>query len=314
VLLIACANVANMMLARALARQREIGVRLSLGASRRRLIRQLLTEALMLSLPGAAIGLALTLALASFGPQWFLAAIHAPTFSSTVRIPSLDPDWRVLGFACAAAIISAMVFGLAPALQATRANLMGAVKGGMSSDPRPTRLRNALVVLQVSICVLFLVTAGVLLRGSRQLAQRNTGMELSRVVYATGSAIAGSNPELTERDRSQIAGRLAAEPWVEQIATAARAPLSLGVPRADVLPSGSRNQLTAEYNFVSPEYFQVLGIPLKRGRTFTRQETGTGSAVAIVSESAAARLWPRQDPVGQTLLIRGAICRNAQWK
>ena len=304
VLLMACANVANMMLARALSRQREIGVRLSLGAGRQRLIRQLLTESLLLSLPGAAVGFALAFAVARFGPQLFLAAIHAPTFSSLVHLPSLDPDLRVLGFACAAAAISAMLFGLAPALHATRADLMTTVKGGMGTD-RPARLRNGLVVSQVTICVLFLVTAGVLLRGSRDLAERNTGMQLNRVIYASGAAAVGSDGTVSVRERAQIADRLSAEPWVEQIATAVRGPLWLGVPQAAVLPSGSRNQLTAEYNYVSPEYFQVLGIPLKRGRTFSKQETGPSSGVVIVSESAAKRLWPGQDPVGQSMSVQG---------
>jgi predicted permease len=310
VLLIACANVANMMLARALARQREIGVRLSLGAGHSRLVRQLLTEAILLALPGAAIGFVIAFAAARSGPHWFLAAIHAPTFATTVRLPSFDPDVRVFVFACAAATLSAIGFGLAPALQATRWSSTGIARSGLGSEPRSARLRNALVIMQVTVCVLFLITSALLMRGSRDMANRNTGMELSHVVFATGTATVGSDSQITRRDRLRIADQLRAQPWVEQIATSARPPLGLGVPVASVMPSGSRNQATAEYNYVSPEYFQALHIPLKRGRSFTKEESDAGFPVVVVSESAALRLWPKQDPIGESLTIEGVPGSN----
>jgi predicted permease len=293
VLLIACANVANMMLARAMARQREIGVRLSLGAARARLVRQLLTEAIVLSLPGAAFGYALAWIAARFGPSFVLSALLAPEFAAVMRIPSLDPDIRVFMFALGAALLAAILFGLAPAIQATRTSLSNVAKGDFGADLRPGRLRNVLVISQVTLCVLFLVSAGVLLRGSRQLAERDTGMELGKVV----------NVDLPEQSRARILERLAGEPWVEKIATAWRAPLYGMLRTVNVLPSGSKEEVPAGYNFVSPEYFEVFGIPLKRGRNFTRQENDAEAAVVIVSEATAQRLWPNQDAIGQSIRI-----------
>src|SRR5262249_14716960 len=151
VLLIACANVANMMLARALARQREIGVRLSLGAGRPRLIRQLLTEALLLSLPGAGVGFAIAFVGARLGPAMALSQLVPPGVAAFIRLPSLIPDLRVFLFALTAAVLSSIFFGLVPALQATRSSLTDIAKGTFGTDPRPARMRNALVVLQVTV-------------------------------------------------------------------------------------------------------------------------------------------------------------------
>ena len=294
VLLIACANVANMMLARALSREREISVRLSLGASRSRIMRQLLTESFLLSIPGAFVGFTIAAILARFGPQWFLAALHAPTFAAIVRLPPLDPDFRVFAFAFAVAAVATVCFGLAPAFHATRE------KGGATGDHRAARLRNGLVMTQVTVCVLFLVSAGILLRGSRQLAERNTGMDLARV-----AAVAVDSPgESSTPGVASSPERLRAEAWVERTATATRLPLGLGVPEVSVSPSSSAILLRAEYNFVSPDYFAVLGIPLRRGRSFSVPETETGAPVAIVSEATARRLWPGQDPIGQSLALR----------
>jgi predicted permease len=292
VLLIACANVANMMLARAMARQREIGVRLSLGAGRPRLIRQLLTEALLLSLPSAGVGFAIAFVVARVGPAMALSKLVPPGVAAFIRLPSLNPDLRVFLFALTAAVLSSVCFGLAPALQATRSSLTDIAKGAFGTDLRPARMRNALMVLQVTICVLFLVSAGVLLRGSRQLAQRDTRMDLAKVIAATFETL-----------RPQILNRLAEEPWVETIATAWRSPLDTKLRQVRVLPSGTGGQVRAGYNFVSPEYFETLGIPLRRGRNFTTYESRAEAPVVIVSDATAQRFWPGQDPIGQHLVV-----------
>jgi putative ABC transport system permease protein len=292
VLLIACANVANMMLARALARQREIGVRLSLGASRLRLIRQLLTESLLLALPGAAIGFGIAFVAARLGPSILLSTLVPPGFATLIRLPSLNPDLRVFLFALTAAALSSTLFGLAPALQVTRSSLTDVIKGNFGADPRPARIRNALVLLQVTVCVLFLVSAGVLLRGSRKLAQRDTRMDLAKVISATFEPLS-----------PQIVNRLATESWVDSIATAWRTPLDGKMRQVAVLPSGSKDLLRAGYNFVSPGYFRTLGIPLSRGRNFTIEESRAEAPVVIVSELTAKRLWPNREPVGQYLSV-----------
>jgi putative ABC transport system permease protein len=153
-------------------------------------------------------------------------------------------------------------------------------------------MRNTLVLLQVSVCVLFLVSAGVLLRGSRKLAQRDTRMDLAKVIGATFEPL-----------RPQILNRLVTEPWVETIAAAWRAPLSGKLRQVAVLPSGSRDQVRAGYNFVSPQYFQTFGIPFSRGRNFSTEENRAEAPVVIVSELTAKRLWPNQDPIGQYLTL-----------
>jgi len=149
VLLIACANVANMMLARAMSRQREIGIRLALGAARGRLVRQLLTESILLALPAAAAGFLVSQATIDLGVRVMFATLP-PEFAQLIRVAPLPPDGRVFGFMLAAALASALLFGLAPAMQATRTNVMQAARGDFTSEFRPARLRNSLVVGQIT--------------------------------------------------------------------------------------------------------------------------------------------------------------------
>jgi predicted permease len=198
-----------------------------------------------------------------------------------------------LFFALAAAVFAAVLFGLAPAIQSTRASLTSVAGGEFGKNLRPDRLRNALAVTQVSLCVMFLVSAGVLLRGSLQLAERDPRMELNRV----------ADIDLPEESRDRIVERLSTEPWVEKISLAWRAPLYGALRTVAVLPSGTKEEIHAGYNLVSPEYFGVLGIPLKRGRNFTRQESGGAAGVVIVSEATAQRFWPDHDPIGESLVV-----------
>src|SRR5215471_20417882 len=190
------------------------------------------------------VGFAIAFVVARVGPAMALSKLVPPGVAAFIRLPSLNPDLRVFLFALTAAVLSSVFFGLAPALQATRSSLTDIAKGAFGTDPRPARMRNALVVLQVTVCVLFLVSAGVLLRGSRQLVQRDTRMDLARVIDATFETL-----------RPQILNRLAAEPWVETIATAWRSPLDAKLRQVGVLLSGTGGQVRAGYNFVSPEYF-----------------------------------------------------------
>lgn len=215
VLLIACANVANLMLARAMARQREIGVRLSLGAGRGRLIRQLLTESLLLSIPAALAGVAISQATIHY-TQSLLFATAPPTYMQIFRLIPLEVDFRVFLFVFAAAVGSTLLFGLAPAIQATRPGLMYATRGDFSADVRPAGLRSALVVSQVTVCVLLLTCSGVLLHTRLKL-------QASDVRLAVGGVLdVHDNDGLID---SKLADRLRPEPWVESVAVAWRAPL-----------------------------------------------------------------------------------------
>ncbi|HLY18475.1 MAG TPA: ABC transporter permease, partial [Bryobacteraceae bacterium] len=292
ILLIACANVANLMLARGMARTREIGIRLSLGAGRRRLIRQLLTESILLALPAAAAGFALSEATVQYGQRLMFATMPRD-FAEFITIVPLPPDLRVFAFMLLAALGAALLFGLAPAIQATRPDVMQAAKGDFTSDFRPARLRNALVIGQIVVAVLLLICAGVLLRGARRMDRTDVGFRTRGVIAL----------EFQEKYRSAILARLDTQPLVQTIAAASSAPLDGSPPVTEVVAGAPAADSGVWFNFVSPEYFPVLGIPILRGRAFTRDEAAAGAPVAIVSQATAQKLWPGRDAVGQSIRL-----------
>jgi predicted permease len=289
VLLIACANVSNMMLARALARQREVAIRVSLGATRWRLIRQLLTESVLLAAPAAAAGFAIS-EITLRTARWAMFATMPASFARMIAVAGLAPDWRVFGFILAAAVVTALLFGLVPAVQTTRSRVVEANRGDFSSDYRPARLRNLLVVAQVATCALLLISTAVVLRSEGRLEAQPVGID-TRGAW---------DIETTPRFLKLVAERLPGQPGVEAVATALRAPL-LGGSSLIVVPSGSRERGTARDNFVSAGYFSVFRIPVRRGRVFTDAEAESEAPLAVVSESTARRFWPGQDAIGQTI-------------
>ena len=290
VLLIACANVASMMLARAMARQREIGIRLSLGAVRSRLIRHLLTESVLLALPAAAAGFALSQVTIQDGERLMFATMPAE-FAEFITVIPLPPDARVFGFMLAAAVVSAVLFGLAPAIQATRPNVMQAARGDFSSDFRPAPLRNALVAGQITMCALLLICAGVLLRGARRLANFDVGLKTAGMVEI----------EIQDKFRARILARLASDPMVQTVVAVQSPPLDGALPTVPVVAGDSASAVGAWYNFVSPEYFPVLEIPILRGRNFTRDEAALGAPVAIITLATARLFWRNRDALGQSI-------------
>ena len=277
ILLIACANVSNMMLARCLARQREIGVRISLGAGRGRMIRQLLTESLLL---------ALLAALTAF------AVAHATIKAAVWLAPSLvsfgptdlAPDWRVMAFLLAAGICSTLVFGLMPALQATRSSLVQANRGEFANGYRPALLRNALVAIQVTLCAFLLILASVALRQERAVASQGAGLDVHNVFSV----------RLPGKFQAPADARLRSDPRVVSVGAFRFGGLSF---MDDAAMSGRR--IYVPNSMVSPEYFGILRVPIMRGRNFS--EADAGAEVAILSEAAARRLCPRQDALGRTL-------------
>ncbi len=295
VLLSACANVANMMLARALSRQREIGIRLSLGAGRRRLIQQLLTEAVLLVLPAAAAGLAIAQGMISIG-QWALFATIPPNFLEYIRIAPLAPDARVLAFVLAAAILSALLFGLAPALQATRLNIVQAARGDFTGRLQPSRLRNGLVVAQVTVSALFLIVCGVFLRGANHVRTLDTGMRTRDAIEI----------EIQERSRARVLRKLGDTPGLDLLTAAAHPPLDSRLPVALAGRAEGSERIPLPYLYSSPGYFPVFEIPILQGRNFTLDEARARVPVAIVSESAARMLWPNRNAVGQSVTLQPA--------
>jgi predicted permease len=292
VLLIACANVANMMLARAMARQREIGVRLAIGAGRARLIRQLLTESLVLSIPAAAAGFGVSQAAIESGLRLIIATMPRG-YADYVRLVSHHPDLRVFAFMLVAAVAAAVLFGLAPAVQATRGNVMEAARGEFTTDFRPVRLRNALVIGQVAASALFLICAVLLLRANQRFQAIDTGIQIRGVVAV----------EAQDRLRAKVLAQFAAEPAVEAVASASKAPLEGVLPWTMFAPEGNSQLFGAGYMYASPGYFSMFHVPIERGRSFTAAEAAAGSAVVVVSRHTADVLWPGREPLGQSLRI-----------
>jgi len=304
VLLIACANVANMMLARGLARQRELGVRLSLGAARSRLVGQLLTEAVLLAMPAALLGFAISRLTIGGGVRLMFATIPAE-LGPYLRIVPLAPDGRIFLFMLIAAAAAAVLFGLAPALQATRPNIVHATRGDFGTDVRPSRLRNALVVAQVTTCVLLLVCAGILFRGVGRMQQLDIGIETHGVVRLDLQEQRGA--------RGRVLQVLRERPDVRMIAAASDPPFGRRFP---MLPGGAASGPVQPlfYDFVSRSYFRLFGIPILRGRNFTPEEERANASVVIVSEATARSLWPGRDPIGQIVRLTvdstaGALAR-----
>ena len=289
ILLIGCANVANLLLARAVTRQREIGIRLSLGASRRRVVRQLLTESLLLALVAAAAGFAISRVVLE-AIIYAVMTSMAPDMGD-VRLSVPDANWRVLLFLVVGAGVSTVFFGLAPALQATRIEPIRTIRGEVVRDARPGRARNFLIGLQVSASALLLICAAVFLRSALAAATINPGIRTSDTVIIE---------LVNEPTRTAMVQAVTAEPTVA--AVAASWPDVVSPPRAAFAEATSA-KATVGYRFVSSEYFSVLDIALVRGRAFTSAERTSNLSVAVVSETTARALWPNADAVGQIMRL-----------
>jgi predicted permease len=301
ILMIGCANVANLLLARGVSRQREIGIRLSLGASRRRVVRQLLTESLILALAAAAGGFAVS-RICMEGALYAASTSMPPQFAEAVDLGVPSADWRVLVFLIAGAIVSTVSFGLVPALQATRVELVRASRGEVTRDARPSRARHALIAVQVGASALLLICAAVFLRSAFAAAMADPGVRTTDTITV---------PIANESRRAAIVREVATHPSV--FAVAAEAPPVLaeasGVAEATADKQAGdspemRRSVSIDYKFVSPEYFQLLDIDLMRGRGFTDAERTADAGVTVVSESAARRLWPNGEALGQVVRIQ----------
>jgi predicted permease len=296
VLVICCANVSNMMLARALARQREIGVRLAMGAQRSRLIRQLLSESVLLSLMAATVGFGVSIS-AIRGAVRVLTSTLPGSIASLLHIAPIDADYRVFLFILFAAGLSTVLFGLAPALQATRTSLMEVMRGEFGGRASSSRLRSVLVVSQISVCVILLVLTGILLRGSSAYQHKDLGYNIHGIVYPL---FLGRGADVT--DFPKVAQKLSTDAWVEQWAATWRAPLE-SIAEIPTKNADGTQSVHAGYNLVSPEYFKVLDIPILRGRNFSQVEAESEAPVVIVSQATAQKFWPNENALGKTLMI-----------
>jgi predicted permease len=302
VLLIACANVANLLLARATGRSREIAVRFALGASRARVVLQLLAESVLIAVIGGALGS--VLAMWSFQS---LVVFAMSTFSR--EAPGLldaTPDIRVLAFAFVLTLASGVLFGLVPALRASKQDLHAATKVDAGAGRRgSSRLQGVLVGVQVAVCMVLMVAAGLLLRGLYAAQTVEPGFTYENVAVASFSLIgADYDAARAAAFQRQLIERVASLPGVDAVAQGAGTPLGVGsaIGSTARLPGGERD-FALLFNVVSPGYFALLELPIIRGRTFTEAELVDGSRTLIVTEATARRLWPNRDPIGQTLTM-----------
>jgi len=323
VLLIACANVANLLLARSETRRREIAVRTALGAGRGRLLRQLVTEGCVLTLAGAAVGLLVA-----------KAAIAALVANSPVAFPSIltpDLDLRIAAFTVAVSLVCGLFVGLAPGLQARAVDLGASLKESArgSDGPRSHRVRSALVVAELSLAVVLLIGAGLMIRSVSNLAAVSAGFDPSAVLTlhvsipraaaasAAGTPSAPAAPPAPAVYGRALLERIRAVPGVSAAALGSDVPLDGNAAASFYAAEGqppvnAQNVPRAYVHRVSPEFFATLRIPLVAGRTFTDADASSAANTAIVSERVVARFWPGQDPIGKRIKF-GSLTSTVPW-
>jgi predicted permease len=311
-LALACANVANLSLARASARRKEIALRLALGASRFRIIRQMLTESLLLACLGAGMGLLLA--------PWLYELLLAFEPSFVIERSTLQGslDARVLGFTALIAVLSGLLFGLVPACQSARANLIPALKDAEPGSERRERrwnARGALIVAQVALALVMLAGAGLLVRSLRHLFAIDPGfraenllivpLDLPRAAYAGVKGREGRRAvdESNNQYFAQLAERVKAAPGVESATTAWITPFSNFIAKSSVVIEGWQSQpgenIAIDDNKVGPGYHELMGIPLVQGRGFTERDNASAPRVAIINEAMARAYFPNQNPLGK---------------
>jgi predicted permease len=301
ILLIACANVANVLLARGEARSREIAIRLAIGAKRGRLVRLLLTESAVIALIGGVAGTLLA--------WWTFQALLPSMLSTVPRMsqPRLDanPNLTALWFGLAITVATAMLCGVVPALRASKQELHGVMKQDSAQmKARPGEwLRGALISIQVAVCMVLLISSGLLLRALQATYSLDPGFEYQNVAVVSvdlgGPQYSNATVEVF---RKLMIERLASLPGVRAVAQVSKVPLSPGRSQGTFRLPAQEQTHEFDVNAVSPDYFAVLGLPIVRGRTFTRAELDGDARAAMVTETTARRFWPGQDPVGRTIV------------
>ncbi|MDQ2669074.1 MAG: ADOP family duplicated permease, partial [Gemmatimonadota bacterium] len=293
---------ANLLLARAARRRREIAVRIALGAGRRRLVRQLLGESLLLAVAGGALGLLLAL----WGAD-LIASLQPP-----IAVPlALDfsPDARVVAFAAGLALVTGLLMGIAPALQASRPDLVTSLRDG-GTDTGRSRLRGAFVVAQVAVSLVLLVAAGLFMRSLQQASTIEPGFTTRNALLATVDLSLAGYPE--ERGATLFDGlleRVRALPGVDAASYTTHVPLSLNSARRSLSVRGYEPGPGEEMEFgvamVGPGYFETMGVPLLRGRGITGEDRAGAPGVVVVNEAFARRFWPGEDPIGREVGLAG---------
>jgi predicted permease len=312
VLLIACANVSNLLLVRSFARQHEMSVRLAIGAGRRRLVRQLLTEGLIISVLAAAGGI-----LAAWLCRGLLVAF-SPSRAGAAMVMKGEIDWRVLVVSAGIAVISTLIFGLAPAIRSGEVDLAGSLKsesGSVFGARGKSRIRSLLVVAQVCLSFVLLVGAVLFIQSMRRIQSADPGFSTTNVLTTAFDLVgAGYDTQRAKTFQDRLIERVRAIPGVESAALARVRPFSYSTyfevpiavdgyqPAPDELPK-------VEYNQVGPDYFRTNGIPLLSGREFNRADDENAALVAIVNEKMVSQYWKGEDPIGKRLQLKDRSLR-----
>jgi putative ABC transport system permease protein len=303
VLLIACVNVANLLLARATGRQKELAIRTALGAGRARIVRQLLTESLLLALVGGTVGVLLAI----WGTEFLLAL--AP--KNLPRLSDVAIDNRALAFTTAITLLTGVVFGLAPAWQASKPNLNDVMKDagrGSTEGGQRKWVRSTLVVLEVASALVLLIGAGLMLKSFWQLQQVDPGFQADNALALKVTLPKQKYPEEPQRVAffQQVLEKVKALPGVQAAGATSLVPVSeddfvLSFEVEDQPPLPNSTDPSANFFSVSADYFKAMGIPLLRGRLFNERDTSDATHVALINETLAQKIFPKQDPIGKRL-------------
>src|SRR5262245_18276746 len=323
VLLIACANVSNLLLARSLLRRHEITMRLALGAGRRRLIRQLFTEGLILSVFAAVGGIAVAYSCRNA----LVLSFPSPAAGIVMDLPG-QVDWRVLVASVVICIGATMLFALMPAIHASHVDLSGALKtggGGVVAGSSRSRLRSALVLVQVSLSFVLLAATGLLLQSLQRMQKTSPGFSTDVIVSRTDLASTGYNLERAKAFETHLLDRVRELPGVESATLTRLIPFTYGTfSTASLAIDGYQlapnEQLNSSYLEVGEDYFKTLGIPIVVGREFQRTEDENAPPVAVINETMAAKYWRGKDPIGQRLKVKDrwlqivGVARNVNYE
>ncbi len=310
VLLIACANVANLMLARATTRQKEIVIRLALGANRWQVMRQLLAENFMVALASGLVGLFLA---------WCgLRLLIATSADQVPRLQTVELDGWTLGFTLAVSLLSSLLCGLAPALEASRPDLNEALKEGSrsSTDGRPrNRLRSVLIVSEVALSLMLLIGSGLMINSFVRLVTINRGFQpdhlfVANLDFSVSGFTTWMQPTVTRPQVTlqELLERMKGQPGVQSVAAISGLPRSSSAPRQPILFENRRagdEKALCNYAGVTPDYFRTMGISLQQGRAFTEHDVLDAPAVVIINETLARRYFPNENPIGKRLAMEG---------
>ena len=305
VLLIACANIANLLLARAASRHREMAIRTALGASRKRIVRQLITESLVLSLAGGIVGLFLAV--------WGMSLLVSTLPAGIPRMHEIGIDARVLVFTLVLSVLTGIAFGLAPALQTSKINLNESLKEGgrgYTQSFRRNILRSLLVISEVAISLVLLISAGLLIKSYLRLTDINMGFNTEKLLTVSVSPSRSRYPDAEQQKLfyGRVLEEIGSSPGVTAVGAIDFLPLSGDNRETSFVIEGrpvstTGEEFMADYATVTPNYFSVMGIPIVKGRAFTEADKGSSPPVLIVNESFARTFFPGEDPIGKRVVV-----------